>query len=452
MRLTLLGTQDIFWAPMGGWVIAAVSTLLATEKIHLLRLAWVLLDILNVALVLGITRRFFVFGPAIPSFRRGVGLPYAAALAYALYLPAIGYSVHLTGEVLSLFFLLAAVWMADWGPTFRLWRMAAAGCLFGCMTLTRPNLAPVVVLFAVFLVTVNWQARQRWRSVLLPSTLLLVMAVLPSTAWVVRNYAATGYVFLNLSYPHGFYRVALATNQDDLRFLDSSPNEFEVDNRHRNALRAEANNAELERIQASPSRNAARAVLMDGSLRLRSVTAQEVFEKRTEAILRVSAKDQKEASLWEQVRRGVSRLGRSLAPKTGIFDLVPRARPLLDPLKFSIFSVANVQWGLVLVFGIAGLLAGAGLDRRARLLLLAIVVGGLAATPFAHGEPRYSFPVEFALVIAAVGFFWEFQQSWRALLRSRWRLSLLVVALIFVEWSWVAAARWAFAGNIRGTW
>jgi len=451
MRLTLLGDQDLFWAPMSGWVIAAASTLLGTEKVHLLRLIWVFIDGLNVALIFGVTRRLCQLGSALPLAKGRFGLPHAAAMSYALYLPAIGYAVHLTSEALSLSFLLASLWVADWRPPFRLWRMAAAGCLAGGMVLTRPNLAPVAVMLAAVIAAMNWRARPLWQGVLLPTGLLVALAALLPAAWILRNYALTGYLFLNLSYPQGYYRAAMATYEEDLRFVKSQPSNYEAANRRAYYERHQRLNEELAKVEATSTRKACQEAIVSGLLKVRPLTPQEVFEKRTESIRRVT-KDMKAASLPEQVRRGTSRLMRSLAPKTGTFDLVSRARPLLDPLKFGLFALANVQWGIALTLGLAGLLAGAGLDLQPRLLLLAVIAGGLAATPFAHGEPRYSFPVEFAFIIAATGFIWDFRRSWRALLGSRWRMAAFFTALVFLGWTWIAAARWAFAESIRGTW
>jgi len=451
MRLILLGGQDLFWAPMAGWVIAIVSSLFRTERIHLLRLAWVVLDTLNVVLLFRIALRLWKSGAKGGRPEDEWRPAFAVAFAYALYLPAIGYATHLTGESLSLTFMLAGMWIANWGPPFRLSRTAVAGLLLGAMVLTRPNLAPIAVAFAFGISALNWNGRLAWRETLLPVVILVCMAATPPLAWVARNVAVTGYVFLNLSYPHGFYRATLDAYKDDLRFVESKPSQSEVENRKRNSERAMANNLSLALIQSAPSREGRRALIMERFLEVEAITPQEVFERRTSAILRAT-KDHRKATITEQVRRAVSRLARTLAPKTGVFDLVPRSLPLTDVRKFGLFAVANLQWAIILTSGLSGLIAGAGLRASTKLLLLALLAGGLLPALLAHGEPRYSFPVEFVLLISSVAFFSTLKESLKLLWGSRWRAAALVFSLGFVGWAWFAAARWGFAGSIRATW
>jgi hypothetical protein len=276
------------------------------------------------------------------------------------------------------------------------------------------------------------------------------MAALPPGAWVVRNYVATGYAFLNLSYVGG-NRAALSDYSRDLRFLDPSPRESEIEARQNLVTRRRRLDEELARIRAANSREERRQVLRDGLLNVQPLSASEVLEGRAEAILRLSV-DWQLASISEQLVTGISRLGRTLCPKTNSFDMMSRAKEISDPIKFTVFALANVEWAIVLIGGIIGILGCSAVSSEARCILASVIIGCSVAALAGGGEPRYSFPFEFALMIGSIAFLANMKETLGVIVRSKWRLAISLTLLLFIGWSWIAAAMWGFSESISWTW
>jgi hypothetical protein len=436
---------------MVGWVVAAISQLFRAELLSTFRLAWVFIDVLNMCMAFNFTRRLADTPLTYKGRPASFHLPHAVMAAYAVYIPALGYATHVTGEALSLAFLLAALNVIDLDPPFRLKRMAPAGLLAGLMIITRPNLAPFALAMGGVLFLLNFKARPFFRQIIIPIALFVSMAVVPAGAWVARNYAVTGYVFLNLSYPNGGYRASLAAYEEDLRLLDSDPRQSEVEAHEKLVAKQQTLNEYLAKVVAAKSREERVRVLKEGYLNYTPVTPKEVMEGKTQAILSVSP-DRKLIDAPEFVRRAITRIGRALCPKNGSFDLISRSKGLTDPVKFSIFTLANLEWSWVLFGGIASLLSTGLIAPKSRILITTVILGGMAAIPMARGEPRYSFPIEFALMIGSIAFLFSIKATLLNILHSKWKLAFFIIMLGFIGMSWIAGARWGFSDAIRGSW
>lgn len=450
MRIILSGDQDLYWPPGTGWLIALLAKAMQTERLHVIRLGWVALDVCNVAMVFLFVRRIQDVFVVKQKFTKSA-VAFFSALGYALYLPALAYATHATSEVLSAAFLLGALLSIDWVAPLRTGRMAIGGLLAGGMCLTRPALAPVVLGVVGALVLGNRRAKSIGGAVIMPCLVFVLVGATPSAFWIMRNYAKTGYWFLSLNLPHNAFRAARQGYQDDLRFVDSEPKPSEVKKRQANLARMFAGDEALRKAELAQSREERRTVLRGWLLQGKGVTPAEVFERRTDSLAQIDG-GATNASLMEQLRRGVARLARSIAPKTVSFGLVQRSRPFGDATRVSLFVLTNVQWGIVLFFGVAGLVIQAPFEWRARVLLSSLVVGALVSPVFAHGEPRYTFPIEWTLLVSAAALFANAARSVAEVRQRRWKLAALIGIAMLLGTAWLAAARWGFAPSLRATW
>lgn len=141
-------------------------------------------DVIRIAhAAFGAIAIWLVFEIGRKCYSERVGI-YSAA-AYAIYPPALIYTVDLLSEplgtLLFLWFILASLRFAD-TATFR--GACAAGIILGFSILTRPNSLFMLPLVAVW---GGWQFRRNWQSVL-KSTAIPCVAVLTLVPWIIRNY------------------------------------------------------------------------------------------------------------------------------------------------------------------------------------------------------------------------------------------------------------------------
>lgn len=449
LSLSLLGRQDIFWAPMTGWIIAFLNILLGTEKIFVFRLFWVILDTFNILFIYLLSKKIlFTYKEKVDL--HNLKISFFSSLFYCLYLPSIGYANHITSEIPSLFFLLGMLLLLDFNAPFEFKRMIIAGLLGGLMILTRPNLAAVIPLIAIGILFMNYRKNKLLITFIYLGIYILFSILLP-LFWSLRNYINTGYLFLNLSYPSGFLRAQMRDYVEDLRLIDSYPTKYEINARISLKEKYKNLNSELLKINNTLDRLERQKLLKNGLLNVKGLSPKEVFEKKSEAIKKISDVWEP-ADLIELLRRGFTRMLRTLAPKTGVFDIVSSDLKFFHPYKLILFSIANLQWFFILFFGFAGIFSNCSINIYGRLMLLLIIFGCLISSFFAHGEPRYSFPIEHCFIILSFSFILNIGDTLKNLLRSKISLILFCIVNAIVFWGWLSSAIWGFSKEIISTW
>src|SRR4030095_2608252 len=99
--LAATGQQDLFWPPLTGWIVAAIRFMAPPPPLSALRLLWIAMDIVNVALVAVLAGRI----ARVAISDRAARFVPAATIGYALYLPAISHAQFVTSEMPALLLL-----------------------------------------------------------------------------------------------------------------------------------------------------------------------------------------------------------------------------------------------------------------------------------------------------------------------------------------------------------
>ena len=203
-----------------------------------------------------------------------------AALAYAVYLPAISFSQFATSEIPALLFVLLALVLLS-SEHAGAGHFLAAGVCTGLLSVTRPSLLPLLV-FLPAVVVRQRRSRDGWRQ----AGLFVAATVVVISAVVVRNLVL-----------HGQFTIA-----------QNSAYNLYIGNRD---LYAE--DLDLFHPVATAGQIEFRRQFFAGEL---TYPAQSPAELQREAIAWIAAHP------GVFVRRMLGRLARVLAPKTDVLELV----------------------------------------------------------------------------------------------------------------------------------
>jgi hypothetical protein len=417
------GRQDLFWPPLTGWLIALARWALGIDSVPIVRLAWIAMDGVCLVLVGALAWRVGEAVSAGQSSRASL-VASLATLAYALYLPAISHAQFLTSEIPALLQMLAIlVLLARASAGVGAYGMA--GLLSGTLTLTRPNLLPLVVLLpiaarsreqgAATSTPTHWGTRDAtppgldtpgggpgvggpgWRR---PMAFVLAGGLVVSAA-VVRNAAVAGEVTIAANSAYNLYLGNRDLYSEDL---------------------------DLFNPRATPAQIEFRRQMWAGTLQYPTESA---------------AKLQRMALTWIAdhpvlfLRRALGRLARVFAPKTDVLELVggEQAAGVFSPAGMGLLLAANLEWTIVLAAGIPGLVLLRRANRHAGRLLCAAVVGSLLLCLVAIAKPRYSFVFDPLLIIGAVVLVVAPERGSLLTGRSRW---LVLGIWLFLLWGWIA--------------
>lgn len=400
--LAATGQQDLFWPPLTGWVVAGVAALAPSVPLAVLRLLWIALDLVNVALVAMLADR--VAAAALPERRARVTA--LATLAYALYLPAISHAQFVTSEVPALLLVLVALVVAT-SPWPRSGIAAATGAVLGALVLARANLAPLLLLIP----GAAWWHLPR-RDWLRLGAVAVVAGSLLVGAALARNWVSYGEPTLSRNAAYNLY----IGNRDFY-----------------------AEDLDLFSPRATPEQIEFRRQFFAGTLTYPTGTAAEL---------------QREALAWIAdhpltfLRRALGRLARVFAPKTDVLELAggEAAVGVFSPAGLALLGAANLQWTVALFGGLLGLRLLWDRHRPLGLTFVATILGSVVLCLVAIAKPRYTFPFDPLLLIGAV----------LALVAAgperaaAWRRSRLVLAPIyaFLVWGWVAWVIFALSSRL----
>jgi hypothetical protein len=408
LALLATGTQDLFWPPGTGWIVAAVAWL-AGPSVHAIRLAWIAMDAACLIAIGVLARQLAPAAGFDAAAAARVGR--YAMLGYAIYLPAVSFSQFATSEIPALLqTLLILVLVSSPSPSWR--RSVVAGLLGGTLILTRPSVLPVAALVPVAL-ALRWP-QPVWRRhalVMVTATAIVVGALLA------KNWRERGELTIAQNSAYNLYIGNRALYAEDLNLF--SP-------------------------RATPEQVEFRRQYFSGTLPAPTGSPADL---QREAI----------ASIVDRpglfVRRAIGRLARVFAPKTDVLELVggEQRAGIFAPASLAVLAVANLQWTAVLFAGIVGLGVWWRTERSGAALLLSVVLGCLPLCLIAISKPRYAFTFEPLLLLAAAALVVAGRPALARLGRGdRWAIG---VALGFIVWGWIAwlifavTSRLALAGG-----
>jgi hypothetical protein len=398
----LHGHQDIFWPPLTGWLIAASRFITRSDSLALVRLAWIAMDTACAAAIYTLAQRLGrSLWPADES--RASRLSRSAALAYALYLPAISHAQFATSEIPALLGTLLVVLLVT-SPRASITVFAGAGVAAGLLCLTRPSLLPLLVLVPAAAVIVKPRH-------LLNGVVCVTVGTLIVGGWVARNWSYAG-------------EATISTNSAYNLFIGNR--DFYAEDLNLFSPRATPEQIEFRRQQ---------------------------FSGQLPAFTYSPAESQRMAMEWITshpaafARRATGRLARVFVPKTDVLELLggeQRAGVFAAP-SLMLLSITNVEWAIVLFGGLAGLAMLRRTSADWSLVFASVIAGALVLCLIAISKPRYSFVFDPVLIICATALWMDRARARIVLTRGdRWTLA---GTFVFLLWAWTAFAIFAISSR-----
>jgi hypothetical protein len=355
-------------------------------------------DVLDIACVLALRTLARRVAPAVTNGdasgqARFVNL---VTLVYALYLPAISFAQFVTSEIPALLLVLLTLVLLT-RPIPSTTTYAGAGAVTGLLAATRPSLLPLVVFLPGAMAL-----QQRTGSAVKRGAMFVVAAALVLGGVVARNYAAAGELTIAQNSAYNLYIGNRDLYAEDLDLFHPAATAGQVEFRRQ---------------------------FFAGELTYPTQTPQQL---QREALAWIAAHPDAFA------RRALGRLARVFVPKTDVLELVggERAVGVFSARSLAVLAVANIQWAVILVAGLAGVVALWRLQPGVGGLLLAAILGSLPLCLIAISKPRYAFGFEPLLIIGAVAALSAPARVRGALtMVDRWALAACVA---FLAWGWIA--------------
>ena len=409
MLLATTGEQEIFLPPVTSWLIALLKTIFPFLGVHYLRLFWVLMDFCTVFLIWRLSARVAAQTETDSDKLRQWFAGTAAAL-YILYVPAISYSEFMTSETPTVLLLLLALILLTGKRSHFALRLALAGFLTGCAVLARTNLAGLLISFPLAIAVSS--TRQSVKGKAVEVLIFTFVAATVVGLWAVRNYYYEGEFTLSTNSYYNLYIGNSAVYQEDLNLFNPP---------------------------ATPEQIAFRKEIFSGADVEPELTTGEMKRRAVENIV---------AHKRLFLRRALGRLARIFVPRTDQLQLLggEEQTSIFTPKALLLMLFTNVQWAVVLLCGLAGLLSMTGGERDFRVWFTATILGSIPLCLIAISKPRYSFVFDPLLIICACFFLFRWKRSWQYVW-SRQRY-LFVSLVLFFAWSWVAWTVFAFSSRI----
>lgn len=405
--LATSGVQEIFLPPVTGWLIALLKTIFPAISLGYLRLFWVLMDFSAVFLIYRLSARLLAH---VASEKTRQWFAGTVAAFYILYVPAISYSEFMTSETPTVFLLLLILILLTGKRSHYALRLAVAGFLTGCVVLTRTNLAALLVSFPVAIAVLS--TRQSLKAKAAEVLIFTFVAASVVGLWVLRNYYYENEFTLSTNSYYNLYIGNAAVYQEDLNLFNP---------------------------RATPEQIAFRQQFFSGTNPKPDLTHGEMKRRAIENIV---------SNKLLFLRRALGRLARIFVPRTDQLQLIGGEveRSVFTPPSMLLMLVANLQWAVVLLCGVAGLLSMTGDERNFRVWVTATIIGSLPLCLIAISKPRYSFVFDPLLIICACFFLFRWKRNWHYI----WSRHKYIFAslMLFFAWSWVAWAIFAFSSRI----
>jgi 4-amino-4-deoxy-L-arabinose transferase-like glycosyltransferase len=407
LLLATNGTQEIFLPPVTSWLIALLKTIFPALSLGYLRLFWVLMDFCAVFLIYRLAKRIALH---VESDKSRQWFAATVAACYLLYVPAISYSEFLTSETPTVLLLLLILLLLTGEPSRLALRLAGAGFLTGLVVLTRTNLAGLIISFPVAIAVLSARRSLRDRAW---EVLIFVLAAASVVGfWALRNHYYERELTLSTNSYYNLYIGNSAVYQEDLNLFQP---------------------------QATPEQIAFREQFFAGTNPELELTHGEMKRRAFEYIV---------SNKLLFLRRALGRLARIFVPRTDQLQLLggETTNGVFTPPSMLLMLFTNLQWAVVLLGGVAGLLSMTAAVRGFRLWFMAVIIGSLPLCLIAISKPRYSFVFDPLLIICACFFLFRWSRNWHYI-RSRHKY-VFVSLVLFFAWSWVAWAIFAFSSRI----
>lgn len=394
VALATSGTADLFWPPFTPWMVALAHVIVPDLSLKALRLLWVAMDA-GCLMALGILgARLAAAAPG----RFTASLVTVVTALYAVYLPAISHAQFVTSETPALLQVLLMLVLLT-GPRPSWLSSSAAGVVAGTLVLTRPSLAPALVLLPLAASWLLGPGRRNWGHA------ALTIAI---------GSAVVGGLVMHNGVRYGRFTIA-----------DNSAYNLYIGNRD-----MYAEDLNLFSPRATPEQVAFRQTFFRGETTYPTQPPDEL---------------QREALQWIAdhpgtfMQRALGRLARVFAPKTDVLELAggEAAVGVWSPRALTLLAVANLQWAAILALGVAGVIRLWGSSPYFSGLYIATIAGGVALCLIAIAKPRYAFVFEPVLMLSAA---WQILAPGRLIPRHR---LLVIAAYGFLTWAWIAWAIFA---------
>jgi 4-amino-4-deoxy-L-arabinose transferase-like glycosyltransferase len=407
MLLAAGGVQEIFLPPVTSWLIALLKTVFPTFSVGYLRLFWVLLDLGVVFLIWRLSARVIAHLKSDELRQWFAGL---VAALYILYVPAISYSEFMTSETPTVFLLLLVLVILAGKRSRYALRLAAAGLLTGCVVLARTNLAGLLLSFPIAIAILS--TRQNLLGKAAEALVFTLVAASVVGFWAARNYYYEREFTLSTNSYYNLYIGNAGVYQEDLNLFNP---------------------------RATPEQIAFRRAIFSGANPKPDLPLAEMKRRAIENIM---------ADKLLFLRRALGRLARLFVPRTDQLQLLggEEKTSVFSPPAAMLIVFTNLQWAVVLLCGVAGLLSMRGREREFQIWFAAVILGSIPLCLVAISKPRYSFVFDPLLIICASLFLFRWRRNWHYI-RHRHQY-ILVSLMLFFAWSWIAWAIFAFSSRI----
>ncbi|MBM3300570.1 MAG: glycosyltransferase family 39 protein [Deltaproteobacteria bacterium] len=399
-RLANSRTIDDFWPPVTG-VLTSTAFLIGGSEVAA-RFLWVVMGTVNVYLLYVLLSRYL-----------DAPVPALASAVYSVYIPAISFSVFVTSETpAALFFLIAAILVLDPHKKVPMWRCLLAGLAGALLILSRPSLAFLSLVVALFAapVPISGTGKHGRTTACLAVLFSCSLVVAP---WIVRNYAVHGSFLVAGNTGYNFYLGNNPEYQEDLNLFNPVPTRAQV--AHRRTL--------LLGQQGSPLK-----------------IPPDLKEQMSQAFQYI----REEPVLF--ARRALGRLARILVPKTSPLVMLggEKNSPVFHAKAAVLLLATNGLYGAMLFLGWAGIIlcGNSPGETHFRKLALSVIAASSVLCMVAISKPRYSFPFDPFL---AAGLCWLVWNRHRLKMyldkKSLW---VIAAGWLFFAWTWIAWLVFAF--------
>ena len=377
------GAENYFFPPLTQWLVAILHVIFDTENVEKFRLFWIFVDVLNTALIYGVSKCVF-HSHRVSCLSSGF---------YALYLPALGFSVTVTSEVPSVFLALSSLFLVlkyEWRTTLA---CILVGLLCGLLVLARTNLLLIIPCF-------SFAALYCYRA----SFYKIALFVGASCAVIV------GFITYN-GMENGSWGIA-----------SNSAINLYVGNRE--------NYSEDLNLFSPMATSAQKADRKRGGYLVEELTDEQVRDRAISYIVNHPV---------VFVQRAMGRLARVFVPKTSVIKVIggEKTGSVFRGGALLMLAVGLLQWAFILFVGSIKLFNDLASNKREAVTFALYIVASIALCLIAISKPRYSFMFDPILIIYASAASLRFKHECSVLLSkpSKYYFAMFIV---FVLWAWAA--------------
>ncbi|MCK5880964.1 MAG: hypothetical protein KAG18_03750 [Sinobacterium sp.] len=377
------GAANYFFPPLVQLIVAILYSIFDTNNVEVFRLFWVFLDVLNVALVYSISKCVF----------RSHQVACLSSLFYALYLPALGFSVTVTSEVPSVLLVLSSLLLIlKYGWKNSLVCMVV-GLLCGLLILARTNMLLIIPSFSL---VAYYFYRASFRNI------VLFIGVSSSVLFSFITYNGV----MNNSWE-------IASNSSFNLYVGNREN-YSEDLNLFNPFATDAQKADRKR----------------GGYQVEELTDRQMRDQAVDYILQHPL---------VFIQRAIGRLARVFVPKTSAIKVIggEKSGSVFRGAALLILGGSLLQWMFVLSFGSLKVFNDLVARKVEAWTFSFYILSSVALCLIAISKPRYSFMFDPILIIYASSAILNFKHEWKTFLSNPYKY-YFVFFTVFILWAWIA--------------